>query len=130
MNIPAPVPVTRKDCKDFGLVLIVVLLVFNRHRKLPVVEEIEILLGLVTLLIPLLLYPVALVWFSLSKILGQLGPMLMLGLVFFLIVWPAGLISRLSGRDLLKLKEFKKDSSSVLAVVNHTCTGEDLQHLF
>ena len=60
---------------------------------------------LVTILAPILLQPLNHIWFLLGKLLGKIVHPVVLGLLFFILVTPVSLVSRLFGRDELKLKK-------------------------
>ena len=49
-------------------------------------------------------------WIKLGEILGKIIAPLVMSLVFFIILTPIGLILRIFGKDLLKLKKSKKSS--------------------
>lgn len=89
-----------------------------------------LLLLLIILLAPRLLYPLALLWFGLAKVLGEINVRILLTLVFILVVIPMGLWRKWRGKDTLQLRRFKKDEGSVMDIRNHVYTKEDLQHTF
>ena len=57
-----------------------------------------------------LLSPLKVYWIKLGEILGKVIAPLVMSLVFFIILTPIGLILRIFGKDLLKLKRNKKNS--------------------
>ena len=57
-----------------------------------------------------LLSPLKDYWIKLGEILGKVIAPLVMSLVFFIILTPTGLILRIFGKDLLKLKKNKKSS--------------------
>ena len=57
-----------------------------------------------------LLSPLKDYWIKLGEILGKVIAPLVMSLVFFIILTPIGLILRIFGKDLLKLKKNKKSS--------------------
>ena len=59
---------------------------------------------------PILLRPFNIAWIKLGEILGRVIAPIVMFLLFFLILTPIGLLVRLFGKDLLKIK-FTKDSS-------------------
>jgi len=59
---------------------------------------------------PSLLKPLNSAWIKLGEILGRVIAPIVMFLLFFIIVTPIGLLVRLFGKDLLKIK-FTKDSS-------------------
>ena len=57
-----------------------------------------------------ILYPLNKLWFKFGIFLGKLISPLIMGLIFFLVVTPIGLIMRLLGKDVLNLKYNKNKS--------------------
>ena len=103
--------------RSFGLLFFVVFL-FIALWPLKYDENIRswaILLSIIFLFLGILnsklLYPFNKVWNYLGLILGVLVSPIVMGLVFFLVVTPTGLIVRLFRKDLLRLKKNKKINS-------------------
>lgn len=63
-----------------------------------------IVFGLLALIIPRVLRPVNKGWFYLGKGLGKVVSPVVLGIIFFGILTPLSIITRLFGRDVLRLK--------------------------
>ena len=63
-----------------------------------------ILFFILTITFPYLLGPFNRVWFKFGLLLGQAVNPVILGLVFFLVVTPIGIVRRLLGKDSLHLK--------------------------
>ena len=61
-------------------------------------------------------------------VLGAIVSKIVLGVIFFLVVTPIGVIRRWIGADALQLRTFKSGRSSVMTVRNHTYTAADLEH--
>ena len=57
-----------------------------------------------------LLLPLNKIWFKFGMFLGNFIAPIVMGIVFFLVVTPTGLIMRLLGKDLLNLKKNNKNS--------------------
>ena len=57
-----------------------------------------------------LLLPLNKIWFKFGMFLGNFIAPIVMGIVFFLVVTPTGLIMRLLGKDLLNLKKNNKTS--------------------
>ena len=83
-----------------------------------------------SLVIPRLYYPLAVVWFGLGSALGRVTSGVLLTLLFVLLVVPVAALKRLFGRDTLRLRAFKKRGDSVFVVRNHVYRDSDLQHPF
>ena len=54
---------------------------------------------------PQILSPLNRLWFSLGLLLGKIVSPIVLGLIFFLLITPVSLVTRLFGRDELKIKK-------------------------
>jgi hypothetical protein len=85
---------------------------------------------LVTLLIPILLKPLAFLWFGFSKALGWLTSRIVLFVIFWGMVTPMGLIRKLMGKDSMRLCQFKKNDKSAFTERNHEFTASDLKYPF
>jgi hypothetical protein len=122
--------VSRIQCSEFGQVAVLVFIFLslylkNDHFILP-----AFLILLITILFPYFFYPLAVIWFGLSTILGKISSFIILSILFFLLVIPMGLIRKMSGKDILKLKKFKKSRDSVMTERNHLFDSDDLIHTF
>jgi hypothetical protein len=122
--------ISKKQCFDSGmaLVLLLALLAFFMEdiRYIPAIA----LVAALSLLIPWAMYPFALLWMNFAFLLGIVSSNLLLSLVFFLVVFPMGLIRRISGKDSLHLRKFKKSSASVFINRNQSFKLKDLESLF
>ena len=58
-----------------------------------------------------LLTPLNKLWFKFGMILGAIVTPIVMGLIFFLVVTPIGLIMRIMGKDLLNIKYDKKKNT-------------------
>ncbi len=126
--IPA---ITKKECTEFGQLAILVLLFFAlKHGGNAYYIDLAFICMIITIVAPIIFYPFAIIWFSLSKVLSVVGPAIMLGIIFLVLVTPLGLFRRLIGHDSLRLRQFKKSSASVLTDRRHIFTAVDLLHTF
>ena len=110
----------RKDNKairDFGILIGFILLIiagilFYKERES---YELIILLGIafigLGLGMPIILKPFYSVWMYFAVVVGWLMTRLILGLLFYVIVSPIGLISRLFGKEFLELKNISFNRS-------------------
>ena len=96
--------------KSFGIVFFVVFLVIATHPLINggelrlwslVISLIFLLLGLVN---SKFLNPLNKLWFKFGILLGKVFSPVIMGIIFFLIVTPIGLLMRLLNKDLLNLK--------------------------
>ncbi len=67
--------------------------------------------GLAALLVPAWLAPLNRLWTRFGLLLGRVTQPIVLGLLFFVVVTPIGLVMRLSGNDPLRLK-WRHDETS------------------
>ena len=67
-----------------------------------IVSIIFLLLGIIN---SRFLTPLNLLWFKFGMLLGRVVSPIVMGLVFFLVVTPTGIIMRILNKDLLKLKK-------------------------
>lgn len=88
------------------------------------------LLLILSLIVPILFYPLAKLWFGFGLLLGFISTKILLSLLFFLIVTPIGLFRKLLKKDVMSLKSFKNNASSTLKTRNHQFTAEDLKNQF
>ena len=58
-----------------------------------------------------LLNPLNKIWFNFGILLGKMISPLVMGIIFFLVVTPIGVIMRVFGKDILRLKYEKKNKS-------------------
>ena len=103
--------------RSFGLVFFVVFLIVSLW---PVInnEPIRVwsvIISLIFLVLGLInskmLTPLNKLWFKFGMILGALIAPMVMGLIFFLVVTPIGLILKLFGKDLLNKKYKSKKST-------------------
>lgn len=118
--------ITEQQKKDTGLALTLVFLIIGLVTKDVLFFKLTIPIILITMLIPALLHPAAILWFTLSNFLGFFVSKIVLTIIFIILIVPFGLFRRLLGKDSLKLKQFKASKSSVLIDRNQTYTRKDL----
>ena len=106
-----------KAIRDFGILIGFILLIiagilFYKERES---YELIILLGIafigLGLGMPIILKPFYSIWMYFAVVLGWFMTRLILGLLFYIIVSPIGLISRLFGKRFLELKNSSLNSS-------------------
>ena len=102
--------------KSFGIVFFVVFLIIAIY-PLTNSEDIRlwsVIISVIFLVLALLnskiLTPLNKLWFRFGIFLGKIISPLIMGIIFFLVVTPTGLIMRLLGKDVLNLKYDKKQS--------------------
>ena len=102
--------------RNFGIVFSVVFLIISLWPLLSqndvriwslVISGIFLILGLIN---SKLLLPLNKIWFKFGLMLGNFIAPIIMGIVYFMVVTPTGLIMRLLGKDLLNLKKNNKDT--------------------
>ena len=103
--------------RSFGLVFFALFLIISLW---PLINDAEIriwslIISIIFLLLGLfnskILTPLNKLWFKFGIILGKFVAPIVMGLVFFLVVTPTGIIMRLTGKNLLGLKkDIKKNT--------------------
>ena len=102
--------------KSFGIVFFIVFLLISLYPLLKgndlriwslVISFIFLALGLVNSKI---LMPLNRLWFKFGLLLGRFISPLVMGIIFFVVVTPIGIIMRLLKKDLLNLKFNKKET--------------------
>jgi hypothetical protein len=121
---------TKKENSDSGLALIVILLIGYILLKWKVLIPVTLVITIILMIYPEILYPFTILWLNFSDLLGKITSRILLSFIFFIMVIPVALIQKMTGKDLLKLKQFKKDSGSVFKERNHKFTAADLENPF
>ena len=102
--------------RNFGIVFFIVFLIISLW---PLLNQSEIriwslILSTIFLILGLinsnLLSPLNKAWFKFGIILGNFVAPIVMGVVFFFVVTPTGIIMRLLGKDLLNLKKNTKET--------------------
>jgi hypothetical protein len=122
--------ISKVQTMEFGLVAVLIISFLAFHYKDYNYLKLVIVLTLLTILLPVVFYPLAYCWIGLGKILGTISSAILLGGIFFVIVIPIGLIRRVAGYDNLKLKQFKKSNNSVMTIRDHIFNDNDLMNTF
>jgi hypothetical protein len=118
---------TKEQAKDTGMALVLVFLLLWLYRRSNVYIGAAFAIHLVTMVVPQVFRPVAVIWFGLSHVLGTVASRVILAVIFFGVVTPIAVWRRAIGADSLKLKAFKAGSGSVMKERNHTFVGGDLE---
>ena len=110
---------TPKELRDFGLIMagmlilmfgIVLPWIFGYSTPYwPFIAA--VMFAVVALIRPVLLGPVNNVWLKISDVLGWVNTRLVMGIMFFLLIAPIGILMRLFGKDTLNNKLSEKESS-------------------
>lgn len=118
------------QCKDTGLALILILLLFAWGNRSSLLIGSAIAALILTMTAPKLFTPLARVWFAFSHFLGEIVSRMLLTIVFFTIVTPVAFVRRLSGKDAMALNQWKKGKQSTFVQRDHIVTAADLEKPF
>ena len=108
--------ITLPSNKSFGLVFFIVFLIISLYPLIngQSIRLWSLIISLIFLVLGLLnskfLAPLNKVWFKFGLFLGKIISPIVMGIIFFLVVTPIGLIMRILGKDLLNLKYNKNKS--------------------
>ena len=103
--------------RNFGLVFFVFFLIIGLWPLLGTNEIrywsifFSIIFFLLGIINSKLLNPLNKIWFNFGILLGKMISPLVMGIIFFLVVTPIGVIIRFFGKDILSLKYNKKNKS-------------------
>jgi hypothetical protein len=122
--------VSRKQCIEFGQMLVLFfigLALYHRNLHFVIVSFWAMLM---TMLIPVIFLPFAVIWSGIAEILSRVSSWLLLHFIFFILVVPVGMIRKWRGKDTMKLKQFKKNRTSVMTRRDHLYDASDLTNTF
>jgi hypothetical protein len=117
---------SKKELTDAGMALILLCLLAGFIWDNVLFFKIAVPVTVVDMLLPSVFYPFAVFWYNLANLLSQVMSRILLSVVYFLVVFPVGAVRKLSGKDSLQLKIFKKGTGSVMHSVDKEYTREDL----
>jgi hypothetical protein len=113
VSAPPTLPTNQK----FGWFFVALFAAFGAYaywKELGVVSaaslSFSVLIATVTTISPQMLSPINRLWYSLGILLGKVVSPIVLGIIFFVLITPISLITRLFGRDELKMKKRSVDS--------------------
>lgn len=84
-------------------------------------------LGIVGIFIKPVARYIAVAWFKLADILNFVVSKVILGILFFIILWPVSMLSRIFNKDKLQLKKSEK---STWILRNHNYSASDLKNIW
>ena len=110
------IPYSKRDIRSFGITMGIILFIIS-GLLMYYNKEIYQVIGIIALtfvglglILPAVLKPLYFVWMTFAAILGWVMTRVILSLVFYLIITPIGLLTRLIGEDFLALKKTDSDS--------------------
>lgn len=122
--------ITREQSKDTGLAMILILLLAGMISGNILYYKLAIPVLLAVMIAPGWFYPLAVLWFGFSHLLGTFMSQVILSLVYFIVVLPIALIRKIAGIDTLRLRRFKKGTSTVMHIRNHIFLPSDIEKPF
>jgi hypothetical protein len=118
--------IDKQKAKDTGMVAAVLLIIAGIWLHNSLYFQIALISLLADLIVPQLFIPLAYLWFGLANIMGTFVSKILLSLVYVLVVLPVGFLRRISGKDTLQLKGWKRGNESVFRSRNHSYTSSDI----
>jgi len=106
--------ITKSQARDTGMAAVLILIFLGLYFENFIYIKYSALVLVISMIFPMAFKYLAILWFGFSKILGFISSKIVLSVVFFCVVFPVAVFRKLLGKDVMKLKEFKKDSSSVM----------------
>ena len=107
----------KNDIRNFGLTIgavliaIVLLLFWLEKQSYDILMIVGVVLCVSSLILPVILKPFYFAWMTFAIILGWIMTRVILSLVFYGIITPIGLFSRLVGKEFLNLKLNKTENT-------------------
>ena len=119
-----------KQWADTGLAVILILLMSAGYTKNSVYILPAILATLMTMTWPKFFYPFSILWFGFSHFMGNIVSRIVLGIIFFLVVVPVGLLRRIGKNDSMGFKKWKSGTDSVFVKRDHLFCADDFDKPF
>ena len=110
------IPNSKKDIKNFGITIGIILFIISAllayydkeaYQFIVIIASIFTALGFI---LPVLLKPIYFVWMTFAAILGWIMTRFILSMIFYFILTPIALVTRMLGEDFLALKKVQSDS--------------------
>lgn len=125
-----PKTISKKEASDTGMAMTLICLLLGYFTKNTIYYQIAIPALVIDMAFPMFYYPFAMVWLTLTNLLGAVVSRVLLSIVYILILLPIGIIRRMMGKDSMNLKGFKKDTKSVMLTRNYEFTAKDITNPF
>jgi len=125
-----PKKISKKEATDTGMAMALICLLLGHFLKHDFYYMLAIPVLIIDMTFPMFYYPFAIVWLGLTNLLGGVLSRVLISIVYILILMPMGIIRRMSGKDSMNLKGFKKDSKSVMVMRNYEFTAKDITNPF
>ena len=119
---------SKKEFQTIAVIVIGLLVLYYVFEK-PFFLIGAIPIGFFGVLIPLARRHIVRLWFQLARGLGFINSRIILSVIFFLILVPIALMSRLFSKDKLQLRK-KKPGESYYRKRDHKFTADDFKNLW
>ncbi len=122
--------IDRSKARDTGMAMVLLCLIAWIFTKTSSWVLAAMVLLIINMTVPMIFRPLGVLWFGISRLLGNVVSRILLSLVFYLLVTPVGLARRAMGYDTLKLKQWKQSRQSVFVKRNHCYKAADVEQPF
>jgi len=102
------------------------LLLFILFKK-PIFLYVSFGVGVISIMSPAIMRIVLLIWDQIALVLGWVNTRILLAAIFYVFLFPIALLTRLTGKNMLQLKN---TSISVFNTRNHNYTKDDLENIW
>lgn len=119
--------VTRDQCKDAGMAFTLILILLRLIYRHDYILVVAICLLAITMTAPMIYKGLAMIWFGLAEVVGNIISKIILSVIFIMVVTPIGAARRLLHKDSLRLYEFKRSRESVMEERNQTFGPKDIE---
>lgn len=116
---------TQQD-RTSQLVIVTGFMALSYLFNIPVLGQLALVLGFIFLISDFLSKGILWLWWKLAHILGWINTRILLSVVFYVILLPMAMLSRIFTRDPLKIKWRKHDSTFVIR--DHLYSRSDLEN--
>jgi hypothetical protein len=122
--------IKKNQNKQFGLLLSFVIFVFltiqfyNTNNLNIYISILGVFILIMTFLKPNYLKPLTVLWIKFGVLLGYVVAPIVMAIIFFGVMTPIGIILKLFGKDLLKLKKTKNTKSFWIKVTKEVGSME------
>ncbi len=130
MHALIPKKISVKQAGDTGMAATLVLLIVGIYSGSSAFIIAAAIVLLMNMIAPRIYTPLGYIWFGLSNVLGAIVSRILLGIIYFVVVTPVGLLRRIGKKDNLKLNLYKKNQNSLYTERNKKYTPEDLEKPF
>ncbi len=122
--------ISRDQSKDAGMAMTLICLIASHFLSAWSTQLVSLaaLILVMDMVAPLIYKPAAWLWFGLAIVMGMVMSRVLLTLLYILVLMPVAVVRKIMGKDPMLLKKWKKDSSSVFVVRDHSYMANDIEH--